>query len=89
MVAGLAAKIAGDVVLLAQTEVAEVAEGGAGGTGSSSAMPQKRNPVSAVSAIAAARLAQRADDSCQLSGRCVELIGERTDLRVTVRKELV
>jgi 3-carboxy-cis,cis-muconate cycloisomerase len=57
VVAGLAAKIAGDVVLLAQTEVAEVAEGGAGGTGSSSAMPQKRNPVSAVSAIAAARLA--------------------------------
>jgi len=57
VVAGLAAKIAGDVVLLAQTEVAEVAEGGAAGAGGSSAMPQKRNPVSAVSAIAAARLA--------------------------------
>jgi 3-carboxy-cis,cis-muconate cycloisomerase len=39
-------KIAGDVVLLAQSEVAEVAEGGSGG--GSSAMPQKRNPVSAI-----------------------------------------
>ena len=55
--AGVIAKIAGDVVLLAQTEVGEVAEGAAAGAGGSSAMPQKRNPVNAVSAIAAARLA--------------------------------
>ena len=45
-------KIAGDVVLLAQTEVAEVAEGDAGG---SSTMPHKRNPVAAVLAEACAR----------------------------------
>jgi 3-carboxy-cis,cis-muconate cycloisomerase len=40
--AGVLAKIALDVILLAQTEVGEVAEHAAGG---SSTMPQKRNPV--------------------------------------------
>lgn len=40
-------KIARDVTLLAQSEVAEVSEG-AEGRGGSSAMPQKRNPVAAV-----------------------------------------
>lgn len=49
--AGAAAKIARDITLLAQSEVAEVAEA-AGGP--SSAMPHKRNPVAAVSALAAA-----------------------------------
>jgi 3-carboxy-cis,cis-muconate cycloisomerase len=42
---GAAAKIALDVALLMQTEVAEAAEGAPGG---SSAMPQKRNPVGAI-----------------------------------------
>jgi 3-carboxy-cis,cis-muconate cycloisomerase len=55
--AGAMAKIAGDLALLAQTEVAEVAEAAAPGKGGSSAMPQKRNPVDAVGALAAARLA--------------------------------
>jgi 3-carboxy-cis,cis-muconate cycloisomerase len=55
--AGAMAKIAGDVVLLAQTEVGEVSEGAAPGKGGSSAMPQKRNPVDATFAIASARLA--------------------------------
>lgn len=50
-------KIAGDVVLLAQTEVGEVAESPAPGKGVSSAMAHKRNPVDAVTARAAARLA--------------------------------
>jgi 3-carboxy-cis,cis-muconate cycloisomerase len=53
---GVAAKVAGDVVLLAQTEVAEVSEGG-GGRGGSSTMPHKRNPVAAIAARAAARQA--------------------------------
>jgi 3-carboxy-cis,cis-muconate cycloisomerase len=53
---GVAAKIARDVTLLAQTEVGEVREGGAD-RGGSSAMPHKRNPVAAVSALAAARQA--------------------------------
>jgi len=42
---GAASKIALDVALLTQTEVAEVAEGAPGG---SSTLPQKRNPVGAV-----------------------------------------
>ena len=51
---GAVAKVAGDVVLLAQTEVGEVAEAAPGG---SSSMPHKRNPVAAVSARACARQA--------------------------------
>jgi 3-carboxy-cis,cis-muconate cycloisomerase len=50
--AGVIAKIARDLVLLAQTEVAEVVEAFEPGKGTSSAMPQKRNPVEAVNAIA-------------------------------------
>jgi 3-carboxy-cis,cis-muconate cycloisomerase len=52
--AGSCAKIAGDLVLLAQSEVAEVSFGT--GAGGSSAMPQKRNPTAAIQALAAARL---------------------------------
>ncbi len=54
--AGVLGKVALDVVLLAQTEVAEVAEG-APGRGGSSTMPHKRNPIAAISARAAARRA--------------------------------
>jgi 3-carboxy-cis,cis-muconate cycloisomerase len=57
VVAGAMAKIAGDIVLLAQTEVGEAAEAAMPGKGGSSALPQKRNPVDAVAAIASARLA--------------------------------
>jgi 3-carboxy-cis,cis-muconate cycloisomerase len=57
VVAGAMAKIAGDVVLLAQTEVGEVSEGTAPGKGGSSAMPQKHNPVDATAALTSARLA--------------------------------
>jgi 3-carboxy-cis,cis-muconate cycloisomerase len=57
VVAGAMAKIAGDIALLAQTEVGEVAEGAAPGKGGSSAMPQKHNPVDAITALASARLA--------------------------------
>ncbi|HLJ33107.1 MAG TPA: lyase family protein, partial [Ktedonobacteraceae bacterium] len=57
VVAGAMAKIADDVVLLAQTEVGEVSEGAAPGKGGSSAMPQKHNPVDATGALASARLA--------------------------------
>jgi 3-carboxy-cis,cis-muconate cycloisomerase len=49
--AGAVAKAAGDVVLLAQTEVGEVREATGGG---SSAMPHKQNPVAAISARACA-----------------------------------
>jgi 3-carboxy-cis,cis-muconate cycloisomerase len=52
--AGAAAKVGGDVVLLAQTEVGELAEASGG---RSSTMPQKRNPVRSTLAVACARLA--------------------------------
>jgi 3-carboxy-cis,cis-muconate cycloisomerase len=52
---GAVAKVAGDVVLLSQTEVGEVREGGA--RGGSSTMPHKRNSVAAISALAGARQA--------------------------------
>ena len=57
VVAGAMSKIAGDIVLLAQTEVGEVTEGAVSGKGGSSAMPQKHNPVDATNALASARLA--------------------------------
>ncbi len=56
---GVLAKIARDVTLLAQQEVAEVSEGGdtdpAHPRGGSSAMAHKRNPVGAVSVLACAK----------------------------------
>jgi 3-carboxy-cis,cis-muconate cycloisomerase len=55
VLAGAAAKVGRDVVLLSQTEVAEVAEGADGG---SSTMPHKRNPIASTLAIACAVQAQ-------------------------------
>lgn len=55
LAAGAASKIARDIVLLAQTEVAEVSERATPGRGGSSTLPQKRNPVGAVEALACAR----------------------------------
>lgn len=55
--AGAVAKIANDLVLLAQTEIGEVSEATTPGKGGSSAMPHKHNPVDAMLALAAARLA--------------------------------
>ncbi len=54
--AGVLAKVALDVVLLAQSEVGEVFEG-LPGRGGSSTMPHKRNAIAAVAARAAARRA--------------------------------
>jgi 3-carboxy-cis,cis-muconate cycloisomerase len=54
LAAGTLEKVAGDILLLSQTEVGEVAEAG-DGRGGSSTMPQKRNPVGAVLAVACAR----------------------------------
>ena len=55
LVCGSLAKFAGDIVLLAQTEVGEVAEPHEPGRGSSSTMPQKRNPISSEYVLAATR----------------------------------
>ncbi len=56
LVAGSLAKIATDVMLLMQTEVAEAFEPFVRGRGSSSTMPQKRNPISCELILAAARV---------------------------------
>ena len=53
--AGVAGKVALDVVLLAQTEVGEVSERAVAGRGVSSALPQKHNPVDAIEILAAVR----------------------------------
>jgi 3-carboxy-cis,cis-muconate cycloisomerase len=55
--AGVAGKIALDVALLAQTEVAEAFEPAGPGRGGSSTLPHKRNPVGAASVAAAVRRA--------------------------------
>ena len=53
--AGVFAKVARDVTLLAQDEVGEVREGGGRQRGGSTAMGHKRNPVAAVSLLACNR----------------------------------
>jgi 3-carboxy-cis,cis-muconate cycloisomerase len=58
LVSGTLAKIATDIILLAQTEVGEVAEPYVAGRGASSTMPQKRNPIASEYILAAARMVQ-------------------------------
>ncbi|HEX5327406.1 MAG TPA: adenylosuccinate lyase family protein [Acetobacteraceae bacterium] len=58
LICGSLAKIATDVILLAQTEVAEVGERHEQGRGSSSTMPQKRNPIASEYVLAASRAVQ-------------------------------
>ena len=55
LLCGALSKLATDVVLLMQTEVAEVAEPHQAGRGGSSTMPQKRNPIACEYVIAQAR----------------------------------
>lgn len=57
LMAGSLGKVAVDISLLGQYEVAEVAEPSEPGRGGSSAMPHKRNPVASMVAIAAAHRA--------------------------------
>jgi 3-carboxy-cis,cis-muconate cycloisomerase len=57
ILAGSCGKIARDVQLLMQTDVAEAFEPAGEGRGGSSTMPHKRNPVAAASALAAAIMA--------------------------------
>jgi 3-carboxy-cis,cis-muconate cycloisomerase len=57
IVAGSCGKIARDVSLMMQTDVAEAFEPAGEGRGGSSTMPHKRNPVAAATALAAATMA--------------------------------
>jgi 3-carboxy-cis,cis-muconate cycloisomerase len=52
---GTLGKIARDISLHAQTEIAELAEPAGEGRGGSSTMPQKRNPMTCATVLAAAR----------------------------------
>ena len=54
VLAGSLGKMARDILLLSQNEVAEVSEPAGAGRGGSSTMPHKQNPVSSVLALAAA-----------------------------------
>jgi 3-carboxy-cis,cis-muconate cycloisomerase len=54
LLVGTLGKIAGDVSLLMQTEVAEAFEPGGAGRGGSSTLPHKRNPVASAVVLAAA-----------------------------------
>jgi 3-carboxy-cis,cis-muconate cycloisomerase len=58
LVSGSLAKLATDIILLAQTEVGEVAEPYVSGRGASSTMPQKRNPIASEYILAAVRSVQ-------------------------------
>jgi 3-carboxy-cis,cis-muconate cycloisomerase len=55
LVTGSLAKMAQDIILMAQTEVGEVAESVEEGRGGSSTMPQKSNPITSELIVAAAR----------------------------------
>lgn len=55
LLCGSLAKMATDVILLAQTEVGEVSEPYVAGRGGSSTMPQKRNPIASEYVLAAQR----------------------------------
>ena len=57
ILAGTCGKIARDVSLMMQTDVAEVFEPAGEGRGGSSTMPHKRNPVAAARVLAAATMA--------------------------------
>ena len=57
IIAGTCGKVARDVQLMMQTDVAEAFEPSGEGRGGSSTMPHKRNPVAAASALAAATMA--------------------------------
>jgi 3-carboxy-cis,cis-muconate cycloisomerase len=58
LLCGSLAKIATDVILLAQNEVAELTEPYVHGRGQSSTMPQKRNPIASEYILASARAVQ-------------------------------
>ena len=55
LICGSLAKMATDIILLAQTEIGEVGEPYVAGRGSSSTMPQKRNPIASEYVLAAQR----------------------------------
>ncbi len=71
LLCGSLGKIAQDVILLCQTEVAELSEAVPGTRGASSSMPQKNNPMQSEQILAAAR-----STAAHLSGLTQALVQE-------------
>jgi 3-carboxy-cis,cis-muconate cycloisomerase len=71
LLTGSLAKMAQDIILMAQTEVEEAVESAEGGRGGSSTMPQKSNPITSELIVAAARV-----NASLLSGMHQALIQE-------------
>ncbi len=69
LLCGSLAKIATDVILMAQTEVGELAEPYVAGRGSSSTMPQKRNPIASEYVLARPAPCRRWCRSCSAPWR--------------------
>jgi 3-carboxy-cis,cis-muconate cycloisomerase len=88
ILAGIAAKIAGDISLAMQPEVGELMEPTAPGRGGSSAMPHKRNPAACLLALEAARRAPGLASTLlnQLQGEHERGIGQWQSQFVTLRE---
>jgi 3-carboxy-cis,cis-muconate cycloisomerase len=88
ILAGIVAKIAGDIALAMQPEVGELAEPSAPGRGGSSAMPHKRNPAACLLALEAGRRAPGLAGTLlsQLQGEHERGIGQWQSQFITLRE---
>ena len=81
IIAGTCGKIARDVQLMMQTDVAEAFEPAGEGRGGSSTMPHKRNPVATATALAAATMAP----NLAATIFAAQVAGSRTQRRTLAR----
>ena len=81
IISGTCGKIARDVSLMMQTDVAEAFEPSGEGRGGSSTMPHKRNPVAAATALAAATMAP----NLAATIFAAQVAGSRTQRRAVAR----
>jgi len=88
ILAGIAAKVAGDISLAMQPEVGELMEPRAPGRGGSSAMPHKRNPAACLLALEAGRRAPGLASTLlnQLQGEHERGIGQWQSQFITLRE---
>jgi 3-carboxy-cis,cis-muconate cycloisomerase len=88
ILAGVAAKIAGDISLAMQPEMGELREPSAPGRGGSSAMPHKRNPAACLLALEAGRRAPGLASTLlnQLQGEHERGVGQWQSQFITLRE---
>jgi len=88
ILAGIAAKIAGDISLAMQPEIGELTEPSAPGRGGSSAMPHKRNPAACLLALEAGRRAPGLASTLlnQLQGEHERGVGQWQSQFITLRE---